>query len=904
VARGSVRVAVTPSSQSSKRPHIIRGAPRTVPEMQLDVLGIRNFYLRVHVTIGASPSTADVPFSDDSTRNRPPVDLPVERNQDLSGGTRIALKSNPMRGVFADLRYAAGVLRRSPSLTAVAVLTLALGIAATTTVFGWIDGMVLHPFRGATDDGQLAVLESVRASGIETPSVSYADSRDFQDNLRSISGLALNQKAPASIGDVENPYSAWFELVSGNYFEVLGVKPILGRTFAREEYGDKAKAFTAVISYRLWQNYFRGDPSILGRTVHLNRQRVTIVGVAPPEFQGDFPGVALDVWVPVPLAGEGERGARHFGAIVRLKPGVSVAQASAEAATVAARLSRAFPKTNEGVGARIVPIWKAQEGLSGILAAPLAILGAACGLVLLIACANVANLLLARSASRQREFGIRVALGAGPGRLRRQLFSESLLLAALATLAALPLALWFQNLPVYLVPPTGLPVYFNGYPSARVFLFAALVCLVSAQISGLPPAFQSLRRNVVDALKRGGRSETQSGHSRRISGLLVIAEVGLALAALVTLGLFLRSLYGLQNTAAGFDHRNVTVCRLFLATNNYTPSEEQQFSRQLRERLLESPGVTGAAYSDSIPLGFGLGKWNDVIVEGYAARRGENLGVHHASVSPGYFDVLRMPLLAGRDFKPEDNENAPRVMIVNETFAERFFDGRVPVGRRVQIYGKPFTIVGMVKDSKYLSLSEAPQPYFYMSFDQVHYGSGENGVAFYARTDRAASGLVPVLRHEMSAIDPNSAGLTAMALSDYISAAWFGPRLASLFLGVLGLIALLLAGVGLYGVMAYSVSQRTREIGIRMALGADSIGVLRMVMRRGLLLALSGIAAGLVIALASAPLIAPLLYHVSPADPVSIAGAALFLIVVAVIASLIPALRATRLDPILALHEE
>src|SRR5215469_15980948 len=265
---------------------------------------------------------------------------------------------------------------------------------------------------------------------------------------------------------------------------------------------------------------------------------------------------------------------------------------------------------------------------------------------------------------------------------------------------------------------------------------------------------------------------------------------------------------------------------------------------------------------------------------------------------------VRMPLLAGRDFKAEDNENAPRVMIVNESFAQRFFEGRDPVGRRVQIYGKPFTIVGMVKDSKYLSLSEAPQPYFYMSFDQVHYGSGENGVAFYARTDRDARGFVPVLRREMSAIDPNSAGLTAMALSDYISAAWFGPRLASFFLGVLGVIAMLLAGVGLYGVMAYSVYQRTREIGIRMALGADPEGVLRMVMRRGLLLALSGIAAGLVIALATAPQIAPLLYHVSPADPVSIAGAALFLIVVAVIASLIPALRATRVDPILALNEE
>jgi putative ABC transport system permease protein len=464
--------------------------------------------------------------------------------------------------------------------------------------------------------------------------------------------------------------------------------------------------------------------------------------------------------------------------------------------------------------------------------------------------------------------------------------------------------LWFQDLPVKLVPPTGIPVYFDAHPSFRVFLFAALICLASALISGLPPAFQSVRRSVVDALKQGGRSDTQSGDSRRISGLLVVAEVGLAFAALVTLGLFLRSLYGLENTPAGFDHRDVTVSRLFLATNNYAPTEEQQFSRRLRERLLAAPGVTGAAYSDSIPLGFGLGKWATVMVEGYASRPGENLDVHHASVSPGYFDLLRTPLLAGRDFRPEDNENVLRVMIVNESFARRFFDGRDPVGRRVRIYGQPFTIVGMVKDSRYYSLSEAPQPYFYMSFDQVHHGSGEGGVALYARTDGDARGFVPVLRREMLAIDPNSAGLTAMPLSDYISAAWFGPRLASLFLGVLGVISILLAGVGLYGVMSYSVSQRTREIGIRMALGARQEGVLRMVMRQGLLLALLGIAAGLAISLAATPQLAPLLYRVSPTDPVSIAGAALFLIAVAVLASLFPALRATRVDPIVALRQE
>lgn len=809
-----------------------------------------------------------------------------------------------MRNLLQDIRYAARILRRTPALTAVAVLTLALGIAVTTSVFAWIDGMVLHPFRGAADDGRLAVLEAVRAGGILDPNVSYADCLDFQNNLRSISGLAFNQQGPASVGDGENAYSAWFELVSGNYFEVLGVKPVLGRTFTREEYGDKAKDFTAVISHRLWQQYFQGQKSVLGRTVRINRHQVTIVGVAPPEFRGDVPGIAFDGWVPAPLAGERERDRRHFRAIVRLKPGVSVSEANAEAAAVAARLAREFPKTNEGIGARIVPIWKAQAGASGILASPMAILGVACGLVLLIACANVANLLLARSAARQTEFGIRAALGAGIGRLSRQLMCESLLLAALASIAGLPLALWCQDVLKYFVPPTGLPLYFEVQPSVRVFLFSALVSVACAVISGLPPALQPVRRALAEVLKQGGRGDTQCVYSQRFSGLLVVSEVGLALAALVTLGLFLRSLHGLRNTPPGFDHQNVALCRLFLVTNNYTPGEEKQFSRQLRERLLAAPGVTSAAYSDSIPLGFGLGKWNDVVIEGYAARPGENLDVHYASVSPGYFDLLKVPLLAGRDFSPEDDEKAARVMIVNESFARRFLGGRDPVGRRVRTYGREFTIVGMVKDSKYLSLSESHEPYFYMSFDQAHNGSGEGGVALFVRPHGDARGFIPVLRRAMSAIDPGSTGLTAMPLSDYISAAWFGPQLASYFLGVLGVISMLLAGVGLYGVLAYSVSRRTREIGIRMALGAGREGLLGMVVKRGLMLALSGIGAGLVLTLAAAPRIEHLLYRVSPADPVSIAGAALFLIAVATVASLIPAMRATRVDPMKALRQE
>lgn len=809
-----------------------------------------------------------------------------------------------MRDLLQDLVFAARVLRRTPALTAVAVLTLALGIAATTAVFAWIDGMVLRPFRGATDDGRLAVLEAVRANGIVDPNVSYADCLEFQESLQSISGLAFDQQVPASVGDGENAYSGWFQLVSGNYFDVLGVKPVLGRGFAREEYGDQAKAFTAVISYRLWKQYFQGEPSVLGRTVRVNRHKVTIIGVAPPQFRGSMPGIAFDGWVPAPLTGERPRDARKFRAVVRLKSGVAVSEASAEAGAVAARLALAFPKTNEGVGAQVVPIWKAQSGASGILASPMAILGAACGLVLLIACANVANLLLARSAARQTEFGIRAALGARPGRIFQQLVCESLLLSAIATLVGLPLALWCQDVLGHLVPPTGLPLYFDVQPSARVFLFAAVVCLTSAVISGLPPALQPARRTLVDILKQGGRGDTLGRRSQRVSGLLVISEVGLALAVLATLGLFVRSLHGLLATPAGFDHGNVTVCRLFLVTNSYTPAEEKEFSRQLRQRLLAAPGVAGAAYSDSIPLGFGLGKWNGVEVEGYAARAGENLDVHYALVSPGYFDLLKVPILAGRDFRPEDSERTPRVMIVNESFARRFFNGRDPVGRRVQTYGRPFTIVGMVKDSKYLSLSEAPQPYFYMSFDQAHNGSGEGGVALYVRTGGDARSFIPMLRREMSAIDPDSTGLTAMPLSDYIAAAWFGPRLASLFLGVLGVISMLLAGVGLYGVIAYSVSRRTREIGIRMALGAGRESVLGMVLIRGLLLTLPGVGFGLVITLAVSPQFAHLLYGVSPADALSIAGAALFLITVAVVASLIPALRATRVDPMTALRQE
>ncbi len=456
------------------------------------------------------------------------------------------------RSWMEDLRYGARVLWRMPGLTAVAALTLALGIATSTTVFAWIDGLVLHPFRGARDDGELAVLETVRASGTDDYNVSYSDFRDYQDSLRLVDGLALRQTAPASVGEGETAQAAWFELVSGNYFDVMGVKPVLGRSFARDEFSDKAKTYAAVISYRLWRNLYLGDPQVLGRTVRINRQQVTIVGVAPEEFHGDTPGLAFDGWVPMVLAGEMDRDARHFGVIARLKKGVGVAQASAEAAGVASQLEKAYPKTNQGISARVVPIWKAQSGASSLLLAPLGILAAACGVVLLIACFNVANLLLARSTARQTEFTIRAALGASSGRIARQMLAESLLLAGLATVISVCLVPWMANALVYLLPPTGMPILFDVELSARVFGFAVLLCLAAALAAGLPPMLHSLRPSLTGSLKQSSRNGTESAGSRRVGGLLVVSEVSLALVALATLGLFAQSLRTLQSTPRRF----------------------------------------------------------------------------------------------------------------------------------------------------------------------------------------------------------------------------------------------------------------------------------------------------------------------------------------------------------------
>ncbi len=819
-----------------------------------------------------------------------------------------------MRTFFRDLRYGLRVLRGSPGFTAVAVATLALGIAAGATVFTWIDSVLLRPIPAAASAHQLVVLETLRANG-EVISTSYPDFRDYRDNLKLLSGLAVHRFANFRLGDDAAAQPTWGELVSGNYFAVLGVKPLLGRFFLSEEQGDKPGGYpVVVISERLWRNRFRADPGVVGSTILVNRNPLTIVGVAPPEFHGAMTAVAFDMWVPVMMqaqlnGGSDEgffsgRGARLYWTIGRLKPGVTVEQARSEVAAQAGRLAATYPRADEGIGATLLPVWKAHTGAQGILLEPLQILMALSIVVLLIACANVANLMLARSIGRRSEFAIRLALGAGRGRLARQMLTESLMLAALAAVAAVPLALWMARSLFWLLPPVSLPIVTEVRLDWNILGFTVLISAGAAVLSGLIPVLHSVQPELSETLKEGGRGGSAAAGSHRTRSLLVIAEIALALVALIGAALFTASFRGARSISPGFDPHNVAVCRFYLSGAGYTDEQDKQFCLRLQQRIEASPGIESGICATMLPMGIGSGPWADIEVEGYTPGRGERLSSFYNQTSPGFFRLLRIPLLEGRDFTEQDDVKTMPVMIVNETFVRRFFAGVNPVGRRVRVSGRLVTIVGAVRDTKYFSLAEPPMPYFYLPFRQTHHGGLDHSIAFYARSSANSNHGLTALRREVAAIDPGVGMFEAAPLSEYMVSSLFPQKLAATLLSVLGAISLLLAALGVYSVMAYAVMQRTHEIGIRMALGAETGQVLGLVIRRGMTLTAAGLVAGIIAALAAARLVASMLTNVSATDPMIFAGAAVFLAAVALAANYLPARRAAKVDPVVALRHQ
>ncbi len=815
-----------------------------------------------------------------------------------------------MVSLYEDLRYAIRVLRGSAGFTLVAVLTLALGIAANTTVFGWIDTLLVRPFPGVTQGARLAAIETVSPVG-EYSNTSYRDYRDYRGSLNSVSGLAASLLNAFAVGPADNPRRVFGEYVSGNYFAVLGVKPMLGRVFLPSEYGDKPGAFpVAVISYGLWRSLFRGDPGVVGRTVRVNRYDLTVAGIAPEEFHGTMPGMLMEMWIPMSMApllnGQGnwlleDRTQRQMWVTARLKPGVTLERANAEVEARARHLAEESPRTSGGFRASLMPVWKAHFGVQSVLLAPLRILMAICFVLFLIVGANVANLQLARATARRRELSIRMALGASHGRLLRQFLTESLLLAAMGALGGISLAYWLGRSLLWMLPPIGFPVDLDFSLNADVLGFTVLLCCAGSLLTGLTPALSSVRSGLMEALKEGGRSGTSGAGQNRTRGLLVVSEVALALVALVGTVLFARSFQNARAIHPGLDARNVLFAKYHLDTFCPDPDQRAQFCLRLRDRIGALPGVAHVSFANNVPLEIGSGQRSDIQVERYAPGRDEEMRVSSATVAPGFFDTLRIPVLEGRDFTERDDRESAPVVMVNQAFAQRYFGAGNPVGGRIRVDGAWSTVTGLVKDSKYHRLTEPATPYMYLPYRQ-RYG-GEFWIAFFIRTEGPARGSLAAVRREATAIDPNAGVAEVVEFGEVIAGSLYAQRVAASLLSVLGAVSLLLAALGLYSVLAYTVSQREHEFGIRLALGAEPSDVVGLVLRLGMALTVAGILVGAALAIAVMKMAAGLLVGVSPGDPVAIAASALFLGAIALLASYVPARRATKVDPMVTLRE-
>lgn len=814
-----------------------------------------------------------------------------------------------MGNLLRDVRFAFRTFRHRPGFAAVTILTLGLGIACTGTVFSWIDSLLLRPYAGARHGEQLAVMEMVTPSAPNGGTLlSWLDYRDYRDHLRSLDGLASFRQSAFAVGEAEQATVAWGELVSPNYFEVMGVQPLAGRLFTQAaEGGDGLGAHpVVVISARLWRNRYRSTPSISGQTIRLNRHTLTVIGVAPPEFRGSSPIMDYDVWAPLSMgAALGilpdtaflNRDFRRVQTVARLKPDTTIEQARSEAGAVAATLAAAYPKSNRGVGATILPPWQEHNGVNEYLRAPLAILLAVSFLVLLIVCANVANLLLARSMGRRREFAVRCALGAGRSRVASQVMAETLLLCLAGAGVGLVGLLWLQGSLIALVPSVGFPLHVASELNARTILFTALLCGGAALIAGASPTLFVFHTNLNDVLKAGGRGAADTGGggaSNRTRRLLVISEVALAMVALAGASVFTRSFLKVRAVHPGFEPQQVLLGRFFIETAGYTGPEIQRFALRLKERLVSRGGIETVSYSDFVPLSTTAGPYNAVEPEGYVPATGERMSVNRAMVSPDYFATMRIPIAAGREFSERDDEHAEPVIIVNQTFATRYFADANPLGRKVKTAGKTCTIVGVARDSKYFSPAEAPSPHVYLPFRQFYRGSPEMYVL--ARTSGRPAEAAALLRRAVTDTDRNASAVHVVPLAEYTEVATFGQKVAATLIGALALLCLLLAGLGLYSVMSYVVSQRLGEIGIRMAMGATPGDVIAMVVRQGLWIALAGIAIGTAAALVAARVIAAFLFGVSGADPTSFAAAGILLLAVTLLATSLPALRATRAD--------
>jgi len=814
-----------------------------------------------------------------------------------------------MQTLWQDLCYGARMLLKQPGFTLIAVLTLALGIGANTAIFSVVDKVMVRMLP-VPEPERLVRVVGGGEHGVIFSQPLYADYRDHNDVLM---GLAAYCETPLNLSDGAQAERASGLIVSGNYFTALGVTPALGRTFLPEEDRTWGTHPVAVVSYGLWQRRFGADPKLVGRTIKINGSDFTVVGVAPPEFTGVVRGAAPDVYVPLMMsreaapkwAGVAERSMSWLSLIGRLKPGVTRAQAEAALSALAAQRAKVYPKNTYPAVVLKDGSKGETEGLSD-LSTPLALLMSAVGLVLLIACANVANLLLARAAGRRKEIAVRLAVGASRWRLVRQLLTESLLLSALGGALGLLLAVWLADWLTTFSPPDSnlAEARLLTQLDWRVLGFAALLSLLTGVFFGLAPAIQSSKPDLIPALKDEMASAGSDRRWLTLRNLLVATQVALSCIVLVGAGLCVRSLRNLVAIDAGFEPSKVVVMSVDLALNGYTEERGRQFYSELLERTKALPGVEAASLARIVPLG-GNGMRIGLEIEGYTPPTGESITFDFNLVGPDYFKTMKLPIVRGRAFTPQDDAKVKRVVIINETVARTYWPGQDPIGKRLFL-GSVFDpqsverpeVIGVAKDSKYRSLIEAVKPGMFLPVLQ-HY---RPDLALHVRTAGDAGATIAAVRKLAQSLDANLPVYGVRTLEEQKRQSLYAPRLAATLLGGFGLLALALAAIGLYGVMSYSVAQRTRELGIRMALGAQSGDVLKLVARQGLALSGVGLSLGLGSALALTRLMQTALYGVSPTDPLTFGFIAALLATVALAACWIPARRATKVDPMIALR--
>jgi putative ABC transport system permease protein len=800
--------------------------------------------------------------------------------------------------LFKDIRYGFRGLLKRPAFTAIALVALALGIGANTAIFSLVNAVIIRPLPYPDPDRLVWVYGNIR-NGANRASVSPLDYLDFRSQNKTFEQFAASFVVPVPVnltgsGEPERLSSS---IVTGNYFQAFGVAPALGRGFSLENEKPDQNQVT-VLSYALWQKRFAGDPEILNKTIVLDGKACQVIGVMPANVS--FPQT-VDLWTPLNFdsdpADMKQRKAHFLRPIGRLKPGVSLTQAQADTDVIAARLEQQFPETNTGWNLRLLSL---REQLVGGTRTMLFVLFGAVGFVLLIACANVANLLLVRAAARQKEIALRTALGASRFRIVRQMITESLLLSLIGGVLGTLLALWGIDLLVTLsegnLPPTA-----DVRIDTSVLGFTLLISLATGLLFGLVPALRTIKVDLTDSLKEGARGGAESSLRNRTRSFLVVFESAVAVMLLIGAGLLVRSLIALQRVDPGFDSNNVITMRVDLARKKYdTPQKTASFFQELETRVSGLPGVETIGLISELPL---TGQLNDLpfTVEGRPpVAPDQEFGADWRRVNQNYFNALHIPLLRGRNFTEQDVRQNAKVMIVSQQLVSTVFPNEEPLGKRLitALGNQPYEIIGIVGDIRHQSIANQPVAAMYMPTLQ------RTWMNLVIRTKGDPLSVVGAVRKEVQALDPDLPVAALKAMSDLIDSSVAGARYRMTLLGLFAALAMILAATGIYGVMSYSVAQRTHEIGVRMALGAREFDVLKLVVRQGMVLALIGVAVGLIGAFALTRVMSSLLFGITAKDPITFAVVAALLAGVALVACFVPARRATKVDPLVALRYE